>query len=136
MIKYQNYKHYKLPISINPLDYGKLIIKIDELKLFVVQVNRTNIAVIQIFEDLNQIKLFKEGDLILEYNDHKTDDNIFIRSLNNTKFTFKNNKLITISTEKSLNRVNLIHIYFVFINCSQAILKLNRKCNLKHKIKF
>ncbi len=36
MIKYQNYRHYKLPITINPLDYGKLIIKIDELNLFVV----------------------------------------------------------------------------------------------------
>jgi len=25
MINYQNYKHYKLPITINPLEYGKLI---------------------------------------------------------------------------------------------------------------
>jgi len=35
MIKFQNYKHYKLPITLNPLDYGKLIIKFDELKLFI-----------------------------------------------------------------------------------------------------
>ena len=27
MINYQNYKHYKLPITINPLEYGKLIKK-------------------------------------------------------------------------------------------------------------
>jgi hypothetical protein len=33
---------------MNPLEYGKLIVKIDEFKenLFIVQVNKTNIALI------------------------------------------------------------------------------------------
>lgn len=87
-IKYQNYKHYKLPITLNPLDYGKLIINIG--KQFVIQVNRTNIALITQYDELNHIKLFKEGDFIFEYKDVKTNDDIFIRSLNNKKFTFKN----------------------------------------------
>jgi hypothetical protein len=88
MIKYQNYKHYKLPITINPLDYGKLILNIEDINLFIIQINRTNIALIFQYDDLNHIKLFKEGVQILEYSDHKTNDNIFIRSLNNTKIYF------------------------------------------------
>jgi len=108
MIKYQNYKHYKLPITINPLDYGKLILNIEDINLFIIQINRTNIALIFQYDDLNHIKLFKEGVQILEYSDHKTNDNIFIRSLNNTKFTFKNNELF--STEKSVDRVYLFLI--------------------------
>lgn len=48
MIKYQNYKHYKLSITIEPLNYGKLIINVDSM--FIVQINRTNIALIHEFE--------------------------------------------------------------------------------------
>jgi hypothetical protein len=88
MIKFQNYKHYKLPITINPLDYGKLIIKIEELKLFIIQVNKTNIALITEYDDFNHIKLFREGDLIFEYRDHKSLENVFVRSLNNKKIHF------------------------------------------------
>lgn len=96
MLKYQNYKHYKLPITINPLDYGKLILKIEELNIFIIQINRTNIALIFEYELFNHIKLFREGDFIFEYNDHKIDELTFVRSLNNKKFTFKNNELSTI----------------------------------------
>jgi hypothetical protein len=31
MTKYQNYNHFKIPITINPLEYGKLILKIDNI---------------------------------------------------------------------------------------------------------
>jgi len=116
MIKYQNYKHYKLPITLNPLNYGKLILKIDDLNLFIVQINKTNVVIITQYEELNHVKLFKEGDLMLEYKDHKTLDDIFIRTLNNKKFTFKNNELTSISTEFSVVLVNFI----VFkTNCSK-----------------
>lgn len=62
MIKYQNYKHYNLPIIIEPLKYGKLIVNVDSM--FVVQINKTNTPLIHEFENLNQVKFFKEGDLI------------------------------------------------------------------------
>ena len=58
MIKYQNYKHYKLPITIEPLNYGKLIINVDSI--FIVQINRTNIALIHEFEKINQVKSLKK----------------------------------------------------------------------------
>jgi len=129
MIKYQNYKHYKLPITIEPLKYGKLIIQIDDLNLFIVQINRTNIALILQYDDLNHVKLFKEGNLILEYTDHKSDDNIFIRSLNNTKFTFKNNLLF--STDFSVVRTN-----YYFFTLISIYLKLKPDVQPKTRIKF
>ena len=94
MIKYQNYKHYKLPITINPLDYGKLITKIDDL--YIIQINKTNIALIAKHEKLNHVKIYKEGDLIFEYKDHITDETTFVRSLENKKFTYQNGDLIYI----------------------------------------
>jgi hypothetical protein len=102
-IKFQNYKHYKLPITINPLEYGKLIIKMDNI--IVSQINRTNIAVISQFNELNIVKIFKEGDFLFKYSDHKIDENNFIRSLENKKFTFENNELFRITTEKLINAI-------------------------------
>lgn len=108
LIKYQNYKHYRLPITINPLEYGKLILKIDELKLFIIQVNRTNMVLLYEHEQFNIVKFFNEGNLVFEFKDHKYNDNKFIRSLDNKKFTFKNNKLTEINN--LLNRTNLLEI--------------------------
>jgi len=109
-LKYQNYLHYKLPITINPLEYGKLIIKIIELKLFIIQINRTNIALINQYDELNHVKIFKEGNLIFEYSDHILDNSSFIRVLENKKFTFKNNELAILSTEKMINSL-LVKIF-------------------------
>lgn len=106
LIKYQNYKHYRLPITINPLEYGKLILKIDELNLFIMQVNRTNMVLLYENDEFNIVKFFNEGNLIFEFKDHKYNDNKFIRSLDNKKFTFKNNKLTEINN--LLERTNLL----------------------------
>ena len=101
-IKYQNYKHFKLPITMDPLKYGKLILNIE--KLFIVQVNKTNVAIINQHKELNSIKLFKEGDLIFDYKDIKINDSTFVRNLENKKFTFKNNALTEFSTKTLMNR--------------------------------
>jgi hypothetical protein len=102
-LNFQNYKHFKIPITINPLEYGKLIFKIDNY--IISQINRTNIALIHHFDELNHVKIFKEGDFLLEYKDHITNENTFVRSLNNKKFTFINNELSKITTDKIMNAV-------------------------------
>lgn len=76
-LQFQNFQHHKLPITMNPLEYGKLIRKIDNL--FIVQINKTNIVDIFQEENRNIVKLYREGDLIYEYKDIKIDDNIFER---------------------------------------------------------
>jgi hypothetical protein len=51
-VKYQNYQHYKLPITMNPLEYGRLIEQTDNK--FTMQINDTNVAII------NQHEKYKE----------------------------------------------------------------------------
>nr|WRO45318.1 hypothetical protein [Russula virescens] len=97
MIKYQNYKKYKLPITMNPLKYGKLIYQ--NINFYFIQINKTNLALINQYDLYNHVKFFKEGDLIFEYKDHKIDDNSFVRSLENRKFTFKDSELISIDSK-------------------------------------
>ena len=107
MIKYQIYRHYKLPITIEPLKYGKLIVNRDSM--FIVQINRTNIALIHEFEKINKVKIFKEGDLIFEYFDHKSEDGTFIRVIENKKFVIKNNELKSVTDEFLINRFKAIN---------------------------
>jgi hypothetical protein len=110
-LSYQYYYHHKLPITMNPLNYGKLINQKDNV--YIIQVNRTNIAIITQFDEFNEIKFYKEGDLVYEYKDHKINENTFIRSLANKKFTFKNNELV--ETQNTIILVILIFlIYIIF----------------------
>ena len=93
MIKYQIYSHYKLPISKDPLKYGKLL---DQSKnKIIVQLTTRNIAVINHYDKENFVKIFKNGDLVLEFRDKFTNDTSFIRYINDTRFFFENDKLIS-----------------------------------------
>ena len=103
-LKYQNYKHYKLPITMNPLEYGKLIFKTDNI--YIIHVTLRTVAVLTQFTEFNEVKFYKDGDLAFTYRDHKTDENRFVRSLDIRKFTFSNNKLVNINTDKTINRYN------------------------------
>ena len=103
-LKYQNYKHYKLPITMNPLEYGKLIYQNDNE--YIILITKHTIVVIVQLDKFNEVKLFKDGDLVFTYKDHKTDENTFVRSLDTRKFTFSNNKLVNINTDKIINRGN------------------------------
>jgi hypothetical protein len=93
MKKYQNYSNYKLPITINPLEYGKLIEQFDNK--FIIQLNTNNIVVIKQIENVNYVKLFRKGNLIFEFRDIILSDNNFIRTISDQRFTFKDNKLIS-----------------------------------------
>jgi hypothetical protein len=103
-LKYQNYKHYKLPITMNPLEYGKLIFKTDNI--YIIHVTLRTVAVLTQFTDFNEVKFYKDGDLAFIYKDIKSADNTFVRSLDIRKFTFSNNKLVNINTDKTINRYN------------------------------
>jgi hypothetical protein len=129
MTKYQNYTHFKLPITIKPLNYGKLIIQIENL--FIIQINKTNITLITEYGELNHIKLFREGVFMFEYKDHKISENLFVRTINNNKYTFKDNKLIekTIVRLIFLNSIkimkNITRLTPLFLNNLVIMLKTN-----------
>jgi hypothetical protein len=110
---FQNYKHYKLPITMNPLDYGKLILKIDELNLFILQLPKTNNILILTQKGLtNHIKLYKEGDFRFEYSDYKLSHNSFTRTINSARFTFRDKK----KKKKKLIESAEIVIILILIN--------------------
>jgi hypothetical protein len=109
MLKFHNYKHYRLPITINPLEYGKLIYQ--NINFFVIYMNTRNLALVDQHELHNQVKIYTNGELIFEYKDHKIDDNTFIRSIDENKFTFKNNKLIEVN--KIVRGFKIILVIFI-----------------------
>jgi len=84
---FQNYKHYKLPITINPLEYGKLILNKDNI--FIISITPRTILVITQYKDFNDIKFYRDGDLIFNYRDHKINENTFIRSLEDQKLLLR-----------------------------------------------
>jgi hypothetical protein len=125
-LNYQNYKHYKLPITMNPLEYGKLIYQ--NINTYVICFNRLNIALI-IQNDLNNhVKIYREGNFVFEYNDHKIDDNSFVRSIENVKFTFKNNKLISINSKsiivRSINKLTFNNPFILSVLYNLKLFKI------------
>jgi hypothetical protein len=93
MTKFQIYSHYKLPITRDPLKFGKLLDQTNNK--FIIQLTTKNIAVINHYEKENFIRIFKNGDLVLEFRDKFINENSMIRSINDTKFLFENDKLIS-----------------------------------------
>jgi len=129
-LKYQNYSNYKLPITINPLEYGKLIEQFDNK--FIIQLNTSNVVVIKQIENENYVKFYRKGDLMFEFRDTVISDKSFIRTISDQRFTFEDNKLI--STEI------LVHNKYIKIfdiqNNSKSILSKTTPFKFKNILKF
>jgi hypothetical protein len=126
MLKYQNYKHYKLPITMEPLKYGHLLYQNNNI--YILQFNRTNVTIITQDGLNNHIKFFKEGNLIYEYKDFKLSHNSFVRSVENRKFTFENGNLVSIN-KIVLLLILIILILFINIFDSSTILDTTLICS-------
>lgn len=84
--------------------------------LYILPVNKTNVAIINQFDEFNEVKIFREGDLVYQYKDHKIDNSTFTRSLENKKFTFKENKLILLTIDKSIKLIKKLNPHTDLIN--------------------
>lgn len=93
MVKYQNYLHYKLPITMIPSEFGRLIEQFNNK--YIVQLNTTNVAVIKEVNGENFVRFFRRGELMFEFKDTKISENTFTRTIFDQKYTFTNNKLIS-----------------------------------------
>jgi hypothetical protein len=89
---YPRYPRLKLPITMDPLNYGKLMKKIGNI--FVMQVNQKNIAIITQKDDVNEVEFFTSGELKYKYTDRKVNNSIIVRTLDNKQFTFRDGKLV------------------------------------------
>jgi len=77
---------------MNPSHFGKVIDQIDNK--FIIQLTTTNVAIIKQLQDGNFVKLFRKGELIFEFKDSRISENTFSRTILDTRFTFKDSKLI------------------------------------------
>nr|YP_009715275.1 hypothetical protein [Russula subnigricans]QGK88081.1 hypothetical protein [Russula subnigricans] len=89
---FQNYHNLNLPITINPLKYGKFIKQVNNI--FVIQINDKNTAIITQFKDHNEVEIISGGNIIIKFKDEFVSENKFVRILDNKKFYFENNKEI------------------------------------------
>jgi len=105
-ITYQNYYHHKLPISMNPLKYGILIRK--QENVYTMQINDTNVAIIMQHESFNEVEIYKKGILTYKYKDIFVDDNSFIRDFGNKKFHFFNNEIRLLTVEKPIKFISAL----------------------------
>lgn len=78
-IQSHNYQHHNFPITMNPLEYGKLIDKFGNT--YVIQVNPTNIATITQLENSNEVKFYKSAELTYKWIDKWIDSKTFSRTL-------------------------------------------------------
>lgn len=117
MLKYQNYNHYKVPITINPLEYGKLIYKNNNT--YIISITPKTLVVITQLEDFNEVKFFRDGDFSFTFKDHIIDENTFVRSLDSRKFTFKNNQLVNTIKTIILLIITILNSTTLLINLCQ-----------------
>jgi hypothetical protein len=108
-IKYQNYLHFKLPITIKPLEYGKLIEQIGNK--YIIQLNTTNVVIINEKQNENFIKFFRKGELMFEYKDFKKSEYRFVRTILDQRYTFENNKLISTEILSSVSNIIIYPLY-------------------------
>jgi DNA polymerase type B, organellar and viral len=87
-IKYQTYYHYKLPISINPLECGKLIHHFDNH--YIIGLDSGNIL-IMIKNDNIECSLYKKGNLLIKWLDKIVDDLTFTREIGKNQYTYVKN---------------------------------------------
>src|SRR6267154_1241583 len=95
-LNFQKYENNNLPISMNPMDYVKLINKIilkDSVVYFLQNENELAIT-IRKFEGYNQIEFFKQGTSLVKFTDEIISVNKFVRILDNKKFYYEDDKEI------------------------------------------
>jgi hypothetical protein len=74
-MKYQNYAKFLIPITFDPNSFGKVIEHSGNK--FINQLSTGNTAIITQYNNENFIRIFRKGELVLEFKDHKIDDSTF-----------------------------------------------------------
>jgi hypothetical protein len=93
----------KLPITMNPIDFGRFsrVIDIENGKLFILQNNKGETIMFSKFDKYNEVEYLKDGISLIKFKDEIISENKFVRILDNKKYYFENNKQILFSKEMS-----------------------------------
>jgi DNA polymerase family B len=95
-LEFQNYNNYNLPVTMNPLDYGKLIsdINFENYTVYILQTKDNLLIKFIKYNDYNEVEILSSGNVIVKFRDQFVSENKFIRFLDNKKYFFENNKEI------------------------------------------
>jgi hypothetical protein len=99
--EYLNYKHYKLPISLDPFKYGKILYHDKKNNTFVIQIGQLTQAIVNKSSGYNYVEIMKSGNLVLTYKDIITNENKFIREIGKNTYIYNNEKLEVVTVNKS-----------------------------------
>src|SRR5580658_8008359 len=106
----QSYKNLVLPISMNPLDYGRLLNKnnLENGILYILQNEKGQTITINKFDKYNEIQFFKEGISLIRFKDEfiNLSENEFVRIIDNNYFYFKNGEQILFNKEIKTNFIS------------------------------
>lgn len=91
-INLMNFKDMKLPISLNPNDYGKILdqFSLENGKFYLIQDKFGKIINFKEFEKENIIIFLKNQTEILRFKDIKFEENKFVRKIGNKSLFFEN----------------------------------------------
>jgi DNA polymerase type B, organellar and viral len=100
--EYLKYKNYKLPVTLDPLKYGKLLYFDKKNNTFVIQIGQLTQAIVKKSSGFNEVNIMKYGNIVLTYKDTILENGKFIRELGKTTYHYnENNKLEIVSVHKT-----------------------------------
>jgi DNA polymerase type B, organellar and viral len=114
---YQYYGKSQLPISMNPLMFGKIVDKItlEYNTVYIIHSDKgENITFIE-FKDHNEIKISKSGNTVLSFKDVKSDSG-FLRKIDNKNFYFENGEQVLFTNEIKTDFISKIKISKNIVN--------------------
>ena len=105
--QFHNYQHHNLPITMNPLEYGKLMRRFDSE--YWIQISENKSAIIVVNENQNEVKFFRSGNLLYQWIDKFIDKVTFSRLLGKKEFVFKNNELLLYKQSKPVKFISSLN---------------------------
>jgi hypothetical protein len=89
-ISFQKYKNQNLPISMNPADYGRIIIqnKTESSVNYIIQKDKGLTINFNQFDKYNEIDFFKSGISLIKFTDILINKDSFLRQNENKNFYF------------------------------------------------
>ena len=97
-VPFQNHYHFKLPITFDPFEYGTVLASANNV--YTIHINNTNTAILTTDCKVNDVKIFRAGNLMLEYTDTLINEKTFVRKIGNSEFTYTNGELVLVTTPK------------------------------------
>jgi len=84
----KRYKHYNLPITINPLEYGDLLYYDKALNTYLILIKPVLIAKIAIINSVNKVEILKSAKVVLSYEDKLINENSFERIIGSKHYIY------------------------------------------------